>query len=75
MRLFGLDVWAVSPEDLILYKLIAHRYEDLGDAQAVLTRSRNQLDLDYLRRWAEEIARRTGKFEVPAKLEELIERA
>lgn len=75
VKLFDLDVWAVSPEDLILYKLVAHRYKDLGDAQAVVARSHDRLDLDYLRRWADEIARSTGKFEVPAKLEELIGRA
>lgn len=74
VKLFGTEVWVASAEDLILYKLIAHRYKDLGDAQTVLTRMRGKLDLEYLRRWAEEIARGTGKFEVPGLLEELIER-
>jgi hypothetical protein len=73
VKLFGMKVWIASAEDLILYKLVAHRYKDLGDAEAVLLRMRDQLDLAYLRRWAQEIARGTGKFEVPGKLEELVE--
>jgi hypothetical protein len=74
VKLFGLDVWVVSAVDLILYKLVAHRYKDLGDAESVLVRSRGRLDLAYVRRWADEIARGTGKFEVPARLKELIDR-
>ena len=75
VTLFGTSIWVASAEDLILYKLVAHRYKDLGDAETVLVRSRGRLDLAYLRRWADEIARGTGKFEVPGKLEALIERA
>ena len=74
VKLFGSEVWIVSAEDLILYKLVAYRYKDLGDAEAVLVRQRGRLDLDYLRRWATEIAVHTNKFEVPQKLEELLER-
>jgi hypothetical protein len=75
VKLFGSEVWVVSAEDLILYKLVAYRYKDLGDAEAVLVRRRGQLDLDYLRTWANEIGVHTKKFEVPQKLQELIERA
>lgn len=71
-------VWGAPRETvekyLILYMLVAHRYKDLGDAETVLVRQRGQLDLAYLRRWADEIARGTGRFEVPGKLEDLIEK-
>lgn len=75
VELFGTKIWIAAAEDLILYKLVAHRYKDLGDAQAIMVRRRDALDLAYLRRWAEEIATATGKFEVPGKLEHLIEGA
>jgi len=74
VELFGTKIWVASAEDLILYKLVAHRYKDLGDAETILGRRRGQLDLAYLRKWADEIARGTGKFEVPGKLEDLISR-
>ncbi len=68
-------LWVASAEDLVLYKLIAYRYRDLADAQAILTRRRLVVDRPYLRHWADEIAAHTGKFEVPAKLQELLEAA
>ncbi|MBI4606421.1 MAG: hypothetical protein HY721_31030 [Planctomycetes bacterium] len=74
VKLFGTQIWVASAEDLVLYKLVAHRYKDLGDAETILVRMRGQLDLPYLRKWADEIARGTGKFEVPGKLEDLIQR-
>lgn len=74
VTLFETKIWVASAEDLILYKLVAHRYKDLGDAESVLARMRGRLDLAYLRKWADEIARGTGKSEVPGKLEDLLER-
>jgi len=74
VTLFGTEVWMVSPEDLVLYKLVAHRYKDLGDVEAVLTRRAPELDLAYPRHWAREIAEGTGRCEVPGRLEELLGR-
>lgn len=74
MTLFETAVWVASAEDLLLYKLTAYRFKDLADAEAILARQKNDLDLAYLRHWATDIAAHTGKFEVPSKLEELIER-
>lgn len=50
-KLLGKDVWAISPEDLILHKLIAGRERDLADVAEILAITRD-LDLAYLRRWA-----------------------
>ena len=46
-----LPVWLVSPEDLILLKLIAARPRDLVDVGDVLF-IQGRLDEDYLYRWA-----------------------
>ncbi len=73
--LFGREIWVVTAEDLLLYKLIAYRRKDLADAESVVRRQRRVLDLVYLRHWAGEIASHTLKFEIPSKLEELIEEA
>lgn len=72
VEVFGLSIQVVSPEDLVLYKLIAYRRKDLADVEAVLTRQRRRLDLSYLRSWADEIAARTGKFEVPSALDSML---
>ena len=47
----GQNVWLVSPEDLILLKLIANRPRDLIDVGDVLF-MQGELDENYLRHWA-----------------------
>ena len=50
----GQPTWVVSPEDLILLKLIAHRPRDFVDVADVLF-AQGQLDEAYLREWANEL--------------------
>jgi predicted nucleotidyltransferase len=50
----GRIVWVVSPEDLVLLKLLAGRPRDLGDVTDVLF-MQGSLDVEYMRRWAEEL--------------------
>ncbi|MBI2898563.1 MAG: nucleotidyltransferase family protein [Planctomycetes bacterium] len=56
----GTSIPVVSPEDLILYKLIAHRSRDLADIENVIRRQRDVLDRAHLRKWARWLARNTG---------------
>ena len=59
-------VWLVSPEDLILLKLIAHRPRDLADIGDVLF-MQGQLDEIYLRRWAASLGVAGGLEDVLAR--------
>jgi hypothetical protein len=45
-------LWVVSPEDLILLKLLANRPRDIGDVQDVMF-MQGQLDESYMREWAD----------------------
>jgi hypothetical protein len=47
----GRKLWFVSPEDLILLKLLAHRPRDLSDVADVLF-VQGELDQAYLHHWA-----------------------
>jgi len=51
VMLFGRKAWVVSPEDLIIYKLISSRPKDAGDLDAIIRRQKD-LDAAYLRKWA-----------------------
>lgn len=48
----GFEAWLVTPEDLILLKLIANRPRDLADIADVIT-MQLRLDEEYLREWAD----------------------
>ncbi len=50
----GSTVWLVSPEDLILLKLVANRPRDQGDVADIFF-VQGQLDEPYLRHWAGEL--------------------
>jgi len=50
----GLEMWLVSPEDLIVLKAAAYRDRDKSDIQDVLF-MQGELDRDYMRDWAERL--------------------
>lgn len=47
----GRVIWLVSPEDLVLFKLLAGRPRDLGDVYDVLF-MQGPLDVQYMKGWA-----------------------
>jgi hypothetical protein len=51
VRIFGTITSVVSPEDLVLYKLVSDREQDRVDVRAVFKRQPS-LDAAYLRKWA-----------------------
>ncbi|MGH7895785.1 MAG: hypothetical protein ACREQL_14025 [Candidatus Binatia bacterium] len=48
-RLFGRMVHLPTPEDLLLFKVLAGRDKDLVDAAGIIRRHGDALDLDYVR--------------------------
>ncbi len=49
------QVRVISPEDLILYKLLADRPIDRADIRGVLQEQAKRLDVTYLTRWAQRL--------------------
>ena len=50
----GFEAWFVSPEDLVLLKLLANRPKDRVDVGDILF-IQGSLDKEYMRRWAREL--------------------
>ena len=50
VELFSRKVWVASPEDLLIYKLVAWRDRDVMDVHAIVKRQKT-LDSPYLRKW------------------------
>ena len=72
VELYARQVPIASAEDLILYKLAAHRRKDLAHVEDIIVRQGARLDTGYLRSWAQRIASATGKFEIPGTLERML---
>ncbi len=72
LQLLSREAWVVSPEDLVLYKLVAMRDRDIDDVRRVLIRQGSSLDVAYLRNWAAILADKIGKPEIASKLNELL---
>ena len=70
----GVHLKVVSPEDLILYKLIAHRAQDLADIEVVVRRQRSVLDRAYLVLWAGWLAQETGLDRIVTTLDTVLSR-
>ena len=54
--LYGIKAFFPSPEDLILFKIIPGRKQDLLDAERVVLRHKEKLDIDYLKTWARKLS-------------------
>ncbi len=55
LTVFDIRIPVISPEDLILYKLIAGRNRDIEDVHEILLRQKDNLDMPYMKQWAEEL--------------------
>ncbi len=55
-RLYGLNAFFPTPEDLILLKIIPGRPQDLIDVEKVIIRHKRKLDLKYLETWAQKLS-------------------
>lgn len=52
IKLEKLNLYIVSPEDLILIKLQAGRDKDLEDIREIILENKSKLDFNYLKKWA-----------------------
>lgn len=49
------ELFFISPEDLILYKLLSGRGRDIDDVREILVTKRQDLNMRYLTRWAKKL--------------------
>lgn len=71
LRKFGsVSARVVSPEDLVLHKIISLRPRDREDVKGILIRQKGKLDLSYIKDWL----KRIDKIDKELKLKNLFEK-
>ena len=67
----GRQVRLCSAEDLIVHKALAGRPQDVLDIEGIVARQGKALDVAYLRRWLDELARTSDDPEVRNRFERI----
>jgi len=72
IKVFERTAWVASPEDLILYKMVAMRDQDIADVRRILIRQNRALDVGYMTSWAAVLSDKIGKPEIASRLEGML---
>lgn len=67
LKIFDTEIPFISPEDLIIHKLIANRPIDIQDVENIFRFNYKNLDIEYLKKWAKE-------WEIEESLNKMIEK-
>ena len=65
----GRSVRLCTAEDLVVYKCVAGRPQDVMDVESIVARQGDSLDVAHIRRWVEEFAQITEDREIVARFE------
>jgi hypothetical protein len=56
LKVYGIDAWFPTPEDLILFKIVPARHIDMADIEGIIARYPEGLDKNYLMNWAQRLS-------------------
>jgi predicted nucleotidyltransferase len=72
IRLYGIKAFFPTPEDLIIFKIIPGRKQDLLDAERVVLRHEGKLDTEYLKTWARKLSDQAEDMRIWNELDRLL---
>ena len=70
--LYGIKAFFPTPEDLILFKIVPGRKQDLLDAEKVILRHKERLDIGYLKTWARKLSDQAEDMRICNELKRLL---
>lgn len=73
VKIFGRSVFVASPEDIILYKLLANRPIDQADITNIILTQGNKLDRTYLRKRAIQMQKELFRSDIKDNLEKMLD--
>jgi len=72
IRLYGIKAFFPTPEDLIIFKIIPGRKQDLLDAERIVMRHKDKLDIGYLKSWARKLSDQSEDMRIWNELDGLL---
>ena len=72
IKLYGIKAFFPTPEDLIIFKIIPGRKQDLLDAERVAQRHEGKLDTEYLKTWARKLSDQAEDMRIWNELDRLL---
>ena len=72
LELGGIEVPVISPEDLIVTKILAGRTKDLEDVEAILQSQLNALDLDWIRQLLQDLEQALDQSDLIPQFEQIL---
>ena len=72
IKLYGIKAFFPTPEDLIIFKIIPGRKQDLFDAERVVQRHEGKLDTEYLKTWARKLSDQAEDMRIWNELDRLL---
>jgi hypothetical protein len=72
IKLYGIKAFFPTPEDLIIFKIIPGRKQDLLDAERVVMRHAGKLDTEYLKTWARKLSDQAEDMRIWNELDRLL---
>ena len=73
IEIFGVEANFPSPEDLILFKVVAGRKQDMADAEKIMIRWKEKIDKEYLIKWAEKFSDMAQDMRIYNEIKKLLE--
>jgi len=72
IALYRIKAFFPAPEDLILFKIVSGRKQDLLDAERVVLRHKEKLDIGHLKTWARKLSDQAEDMRIWNELKRLL---
>lgn len=72
IKLYNIKAFFPTPEDLILFKIVPGRKQDLLDVERIIIRHKEKLDIDYLKTWARKLCDQAEDMRIWNELKRLL---
>ena len=72
LKVYGIDAYFPTSEDLILFKIVPARHIDMADIEGLIERNARRLDVKYLMKWGMKLSDEAHDMRIYKELKRLL---